>query len=392
VTTSVREPKSLRVAGLFAGIGGIELGLARSGHQTVLLNEIDPVATAVLRDRFPGVPHWEDVTTLEELPSVDLVTAGFPCQDLSQAGRKVGITGERSGLVDEVFRLVGRADPRPEWILLENVSYMLRLDRGQAMRHVVDGLEALGYTWAYRVVDARAFGVPQRRQRVLFVASLHEDPRIVLFADDSAMAYDDRVRDIDEDAIYGFYWTEGLRGLGWTRNAVPTVKGGSQLGIPSAPGIWIPDTGEVGTPEIEDGERLQGFDSDWTAAALDVAVRPGIRWRLVGNAVCVPMAEWLGRRLKMPAQAVEVEELEVGTSARWPLAAWGANGSVFAVQCSPVPFACEPDLRKFLSLPLRPLSVRAANGFLSRARRSTTLRFAPGFLEALDDHVQGCER
>lgn len=386
MTARAAPTRRLRVAGLFAGIGGIELGLERSGHRTVLLNELDPVATRVLYDRFPGVPHWSDVRTLAELPAVDLVTAGFPCQDLSQAGRKVGISGERSGLVDEVFRLVRRASPRPEWLVLENVSYMLRLDGGRAMRHVIDSLEALGYSWAYRVVDARAFGVPQRRQRVLFVASLHEDPRTVLFADDSDLAYDDRVREIDEEAVYGFYWTEGLRGLGWTRNAVPTVKGGSQLGIPSAPAIWFPDTGEIGTPEIEDGERLQGFDADWTSASLNGS-RPGIRWRLVGNAVCVPMAQWLGERLAVPG-VVDVEEREVSTSVRWPTAAWGSDGTVFAIECSTVPFAVEPNLRKFLSLPIRPLSHRAASGFLSRARRSTTLRFAPGFLAALDRHVE----
>ena len=85
VRPPVSQP-SLRVAALFAGIGGIELGMSRAGHETILLNEIDASAGTVLRARFQGIPLHEDVTTLERLPAgTDLVTAGFPCQDLSQA-------------------------------------------------------------------------------------------------------------------------------------------------------------------------------------------------------------------------------------------------------------------------------------------------------------------
>ncbi|MFG3703022.1 DNA cytosine methyltransferase, partial [Micromonospora sp. NPDC047620] len=158
------------MVGLFAGIGGLELGLSAHGWRTELLCEIDPGARAVLSARFPEVETHADVTRLRGLPAgTELVAAGFPCQDLSQAGRTAGITGERSGLVDEVFRLV-RRKRGPRWLLIENVPFMLQLGRGQAMRHITAALEELGYTWAYRVVDARAFGLPQRRQRVLMLA------------------------------------------------------------------------------------------------------------------------------------------------------------------------------------------------------------------------------
>ena len=159
----------LRVAGLFAGIGGIELGLERAGHRSELLCELDPGARRVLETHFPGVEISEDVTELDELPEVDLVAAGFPCQDLSQAGGKRGIGGAKSSVVEHLFRLLGTARElgrQPPFVLIENVSYMLRLDRGGAMGFLVDELESLGYRWAYRVVDARAFGIPQRRQRV----------------------------------------------------------------------------------------------------------------------------------------------------------------------------------------------------------------------------------
>src|SRR5262249_14009134 len=163
--------QKLRVAGLFAGIGGIELGLHRAGHSTTLLCEIDEAANAVLLERFPGVQLVPDVRKLNALPDVDLIVAGFPCQDLSQAGRTAGIRGNNSGLVGEVFRLIQGMKKEPRWLLLENVPFMLQLDRGRAMTFLTHTLEELGFKWAYRTVDTQAFGLPQRRQRVLVLAS-----------------------------------------------------------------------------------------------------------------------------------------------------------------------------------------------------------------------------
>ena len=151
--------RSFPTVGLFAGIGGIERGLAASGHDTRLLCEIEPTARAVLDHRFPDVAKHDDVTTLREFSDdVRLIAGGFPCQDLSQAGRTAGIDGMRSGLVRDALRLA--ADHRVPWLVLENVPFMLQLNRGRALEVIVDALEGLGYKWAYRVVDARAFGVP----------------------------------------------------------------------------------------------------------------------------------------------------------------------------------------------------------------------------------------
>lgn len=370
---------TLRVAGLFAGIGGIEKGLAAAGHRSELLVELDPAARGVIANHFDS-ELAEDVQDLRSLPPVDLLTAGFPCQDLSQAGGKAGIRGSRSGLVSEVFRLVRRRATRPEYLLFENVSYMLRLDQGQAMNYLVDKLESFGYRWAYRVVDARAFGIPQRRQRVVLLASLSNDPREVLFADDSPeVRFDDSTSTVDAGAVYGFYWTEGLRGLGWTRNAVPTIKGGSALGIPSPPAVWQVADGKLGTPAIEDAERLQGFPADWTLPAEEAGYARGSRWRLVGNAVCVDMARWIGTRLREPG-AVVANSKPLGSRDRWPIAAWGERGVRFSVEVSMYPESGIVDLQDFLSLPLKPLSQRAAAGFYSRALRSTTLKFPPEFL------------
>ncbi len=370
------------VVGLFAGIGGLELGLG-AGWSTELLCEIDPGASAVLRAHFPDVDHATDIRQLRSLPGgTKLVTAGFPCQDLSQAGRTAGIAGSRSGLVDEVFRLVRRRRG-PRWLLIENVPFMLKLARGQAMRHITSALEEMGYAWAYRVVDARAFGLPQRRHRVLMLASRDEDPRSVLYGDDVG---EPPLQDPESYAC-GFYWTEGTRGLGWAVNAVPTLKGGSTIGIASPPAIRLRD-GQLVTPGVVDAERLQGFNPDWTRPALEVpGLRPGHRWKLIGNAVSVRMSEWVSRRLAEPVTYTADDgdkPLQPGDA--WPNAAWGRNGVAHRADRSMWPErASGVDLEEFVQDP-KPLSARATAGFLNRAR-SGGLRFVPGFLDDVERHL-----
>lgn len=373
--------RSLRVVGLFAGIGGIELGLHRAGHKTEFLCEIDEGARAVLGAQFPRAPLVGDVRKVDVLPAADLVCAGFPCQDLSQAGRTAGITGRNSGLVSEVFRLLESSDP--EWVLLENVPFMLRLDRGRAMRFLTDQLSTRGYLWAYRVVDSRSFGLPQRRKRVVVLASRTRDPRPVLFADEGERRSDP----VESGVGCGFYWTEGIRGLGWAVDAVPTLKGGSTIGIPSPPAIRLPDSQGIVTPDIRDAERLQGFPEDWTLPAVELGLRKGARWKLVGNAVSVPVAEWLGARLAETGSWIEVDHRPARGA--WPDAAWGRDGEVFGVDVSqwPLDDRTRPRLLTFLEHECAPLSERATRGFLSRASQSS-LRFAPGFLEDVAAHLE----
>jgi DNA (cytosine-5)-methyltransferase 1 len=389
-TTSTNRRNGLKVASLFSGIGGVELGLQASGFSTEILCEIDEAARTVLKSRFPNVPIHSDVRTLSKLPKVDLLAAGFPCQDLSQAGRKVGITGNNSGLVQHVFRLIAKPkSARPKWVLLENVTYMLRLDRGQAMRHIISAFEQLGYRWAYRVVDIRSFGLPQRRQRVVFLASNSYDPREVLFADDQGIPeVEPRPALTDERSCYGFYWTEGSRGVGWALEATPPIKGGSTIGIPSPPAVWRPRHDFVGTIHIDDAERLQGFEAGWTMPVLESGhTRPvSIRWRMVGNAVCVPMAEWVGQRLMSPQPFLL--KAEAFTTGALPIAAWGERGKIYTVNASKWPLRRNrPKLSAFLQHDLKPLSERATLGFLSRAKTCTNVVYSERFLGSLATHA-----
>ncbi len=380
-----QDSTPLTAAALFAGIGGLEFGLAKSGIHTQTMVENWPPAKAVLGTRFPDSELLDDVATVKTLPRVDILTAGFPCTDLSQAGRMHGISGSASGLVSHVFRLLPKA--RPTWVVLENVRNMLSLDKGHAMKFLVGSFEEMGYRWAYRLVDSRATGVPQRRQRVIFVASKTHDPRTVLFADEAGERSEPAA---SRSTPFGFYWTEGFTGLGWAQDAVPTLKGGSTVGIPSPPAIWIRDAApgrRIVTPTIEDAEALQGFRRGWTAPGALDGRRNGPRWKLVGNAVTTGVSTWLGSRLVNPGEPQIAEGEELPSGSRWPVAAHGHSGRAWAVPASMWPIAKPYKSLLDVVSPSTavPLSARATAGFLERTGRSR-LRFDPEFLVALKEH------
>ncbi len=368
----------MRIAALFAGIGGLELGLHKAGHKTELSCEIWEPAVTVLAAKFPGLRNHHDVATLKSLPkSVDLLTAGFPCQDLSQAGMTAGISGKKSGLVDHVFRLLDRR-PIPV-VVLENVSFMLQLDKGAAMDRLARAFEERGYRWAYRTVNSLAF-LQQRRERVFFVASRGElEPENVLFVDEVAPL--PTSTSLTSHA-HGFYWTEGTRGLGWAPDAVPTLKNGSTVGIPSPPAIFLP-TGRVIKPDIRDAERLQGFPEGWTEVAPERT-----RWSLIGNAVTVPVAAWLGARLAKPGRyALRLDRPWSSKPGSFPKSARFDGKTRYAVEAGSYPvFVGREPLHQFLRHEGTSLSTRATAGFLSRAEASS-LRFVPGFLDGIRDHL-----
>lgn len=344
--------------------------------------ENDPSAAAVLRRRLPDIPNAGDVRKLAALPpETELLFGGFPCQDLSQAGGTVGINGNKSSVVAEVFRLLERQ--RVPFVVLENVPFMLQLNRGEAIRHLVDEFERLDYRWAYRVIDSRAFGLPQRRERVFLIASTELDPAAILLRDDSAPAPEVA----SPGSSFGFYWTEGSRGLGWAIDAVPTLKGGSTIGIPSPPAIWLSD-GRIVTPDIRDAERLQGFLPDWTLPVEEVA-RPSYRWKLVGNAVTVQVAEWIGRILLSKPGEFPAHGSPLPHSGTWPKAAWGSRcGGRFASSVSSWPTRVDSEpLGRFLRFETKPLSRKATEGFMKRLR-SSCLSYPEAFWWSLSQHLE----
>jgi DNA (cytosine-5)-methyltransferase 1 len=369
----------LKVVGLFAGIGGLELGLRTAGHHVHALADNDPFACSVLASRLHDVPNLGDVAAIANLPVCDLVTCGFPCQDLSPAGNGAGIHGAKSRLVREVLRLLDATKRKPAWLLLENVPFMLSLKRGAGMSYLTTELESRGYRWAYRVIDSRAFGLAQRRRRLFILASRSDDPATLLFKDEGAA----RQPDQGPGTLYGFYWTEGNRGVGWAVDATPPLKGTSGVAIVSPPGIWRPQTRDFVTPTIQDAEALQGFKRNWTSAAREQPNGERARWRLVGNAVSVPVAGWFGRLLKDMQAGDLPAAVRLPVGHRWPNAGFGASGRRYMVETSEWPGRKHyVGLNSFLSMNAPLLSRRAAAGFLSRLEKST-LRVPQDFLHDL---------
>jgi DNA (cytosine-5)-methyltransferase 1 len=160
----------MRVLDLFSGIGGFSLGLERAGMTTVAFCEVDKKCQKVLAKHWPEVPIFDDVKTLnkglldEKSISVDVICGGFPCQDISLAGKGAGIEGERSGLWSEFARLIGEI--RPQFVIVENVSALL----GRGFDRVLGDLATIGYDAEWHCIPASAVGAPHRRDRIWIVA------------------------------------------------------------------------------------------------------------------------------------------------------------------------------------------------------------------------------
>lgn len=196
----------LRVLDLFSGIGGFSLGLERTqGFETIAFCEIDPFCRRVLAKHWPNVRQFNDVTKLrgEDVGPVDVICGGFPCQDISSAGRKVGLSGERSGLWSEYARLI--LELRPAYVVVENVAALL--NRGAA--EVCGDLAAIGYDCEWHCISASALGAPHHRDRFWLVAYPNDRGEPVLSKHDEARGLPATGRD------HVAYAERGQRPLGW---------------------------------------------------------------------------------------------------------------------------------------------------------------------------------
>lgn len=157
----------MRVLDLFSGIGGFSLGLERAGMTTVAFCEIDPIARRILKKHWPETPICSDVRTLKgtEYGAIDVVCGGFPCTDISRAGKMAGLAGERSGLWGEMRRIIGEAGPR--FVLIENVARLC----ADGLDTVLADLDALGFDAEWHCIPGFAVGAPQVRDRVYVVAN-----------------------------------------------------------------------------------------------------------------------------------------------------------------------------------------------------------------------------
>jgi DNA (cytosine-5)-methyltransferase 1 len=159
----------MTVGSLFAGIGGFDLAAREIGWTTVWYSEIDSYASAVMAKHFPDAVNLGDIRTITNPPAVDVLCGGFPCQDISDAGKRAGIDGERSGLWGQYARLIRVV--RPRYVVVENVAALL----GRGMGRVLGDLAACGYDAEWDCIPASAVGAPHRRDRLFVVAYADRD-------------------------------------------------------------------------------------------------------------------------------------------------------------------------------------------------------------------------
>jgi DNA (cytosine-5)-methyltransferase 1 len=198
----------MKFISVFAGIGGFDLGLERSGHECIGQIEIDKHATSVLKKHWKDVPKHDDIRTAKKWAEekdlkgkVDIVCGGFPCQDLSIAGNRAGIAGARSGLFYDAIQFAKAVEAK--YVILENVPGLLSSNKGRDFGTVLNTLDEAGYTHIeWRILDSQFFGVAQRRKRVFIIAStIDRSRRPILIEQESSSRNNEAIKEArQEDA------------------------------------------------------------------------------------------------------------------------------------------------------------------------------------------------
>ena len=321
----------------FSGIGGIRLGLERAGHKCVGWCEFDKFARKSYEAMFNTKGEWTsvDVRTVKpyDVPTADLWTFGFPCQDISAAGKQKGLQkGARSGLFYEIMRLLAgrRQEDKPGWLLIENVKNLLSIGGGFDFARLLVELGGHGYSCEWQVLNSKNFGVPQNRERVFIVGHFGGIGSRKVFP---VTATD------GENPCKLQEITQGVRrckrlydtaGLSCTLSAVGG-GGGEKTGLYAVP-VLTPEREEKrqnGRRMKEPGEpmftltaqdrhgvaiktdsirirrltprecwRLQGFSDEYFDRAVAAGVSDSQLYKQAGNAVTVNVAEAIGKKLK----------------------------------------------------------------------------------------------
>lgn len=323
---------SKRLVSLFAGIGGFDLGFEQAGFTVVAQVEKAKQCRELLAAKWPDAAALDDVCTAgaHNLPPCDVITFGFPCQDLSVAGKRAGLAGGRSGLFYHATRIINELTP--SYCLFENVPGLLSSSRGNDFERVLREMDRVGYSGAWRVLDAQWLGVPQRRRRVFGLFSCldsgaercaeilslpeslrghpppgrkaeEESPSPFAFGAGADRKHVNRIDDDSRIATQTIGFTQssfgGYReGCGTLRASGGDLGGGSETLIVDAivsgdnPRNIVPARMAVRRLTTTECERMQGFPDGWTARFSDT-----VRYRMLGNAVCVNVAEWIARRM-----------------------------------------------------------------------------------------------
>jgi len=352
----------MKFGSLFTGVGGFDLGFERAGMKCLWQVEFDKNCQSVLRKHWSETELFDDVRTVgkHNLKPVDVICGGFPCQDVSIAGKRAGLAGERSGLWSEFARIIDELEPK--WVVVENVPGLLSSNKGRDFATVIRWLAERGYGVAWRILDSQYFGVAQRRRRVFIVGSFGNGRAAeILFEREGVRWNTEKGRKTGEGVASTFTIRTGSDGGGkgylgfddgamtlggqpqWVNQVANTLvlndQGGSQMSVtenvsaklrsqehghqPIVLGFDLAQitsklnysNPKVGDPQpplntLGQGhiaykqqaavrrltptecERLQGFPDGWTDGQAD-----SHRYKQMGNAVTVNVAEWIGKRI-----------------------------------------------------------------------------------------------
>ena len=353
----------------FSGIGGLEGSQVAAGYC-----EIDPAARKVLSTRFPDAPLYSDIRQVTSVDA-DVVVGGWPCQDISIAGKGRGLQGANSGLFYELLRLARNSGATT--VVAENVSNVLRLDDGHVFREILSEFSKSGFAnISWRMLNARQFGLPHHRNRVFFIASKDPDIPLSIFRKPSVAQVTGSL-----EPVAGFYWTAGTHSINYSKGYVPTIKVGSSLSIPSPPAIHYRDHVRLLSPH--EALTLQGFDD------IDVSlIKSGNAYRFAGNAVAAPVGRFvvdgvlqkqLPDALRVSSQLSLLRGSFLEESGSVP-ATGLFDGELTEVEVDELDLA--GNLAHFIDFESNAeLSTRAASGLLARLDRSNT--FCPPELRAV---------
>lgn len=313
----------MRYVSVFSGVEAATVAWEPLGWEPVAFCEVDAFPSAVLAERFPDVPNLGDITEVDwkgfvyEHGAVDLVVGGSPCQSFSVAGKREGLSGA-SGLMFEYVRCV--CDLRPRWFVWENVPGALSSEGGAAFGCLLSELDELGYGLAWRVLDAKHFGVPQQRRRVFLVGSLGTGRSAEVLFEPESLAWDSEKGEGAGAGPSAGPERRAAESGGGERRTTPVVidraaynQGENAQYDPHIAESEVMDTLVARGPHAvcveshgftvvrrltpRECERLNGFPDDWTlipwANGIDTH-----RYKAMGNTMCVPVMRWIGERIK----------------------------------------------------------------------------------------------
>lgn len=314
-----RPKRKYKVASVFSGIGGFDIGFEEAGFEVTFQCELNEFCQNILAKHWPKVSRFSDIKELNHanVPVSDVWVGGFPCQDVSLArmGKRDGLRGRQSGLFYEFARLVGES--RPRVLIIENVHGLLSSHKGVDFGVVLGTLAELGYSVGWRTLNSKDFGVPQSRRRVFIVACYRDrrGPAAILFEPERSEGHSTKSKKDGETALSPFKRSIEFAGkegavtqsIAYCLYASSARHTGTDW---SRTYVSYPRKGKVRRLTPSECEGVMGFPQGWTIPEGELKGSEDVdsaRYHALGNAVTPPVVKWLAQRTRAYLEAVDAE-------------------------------------------------------------------------------------